>query len=130
MAQISVTLVQQDPPVGVVALLGDHDVASSRRLENELAVLLDDGVGVVVDLRETTFVDSQTLSVLLAARHHAEEAALGFALVLPDDASTQVNRLLDLTGLKEAFAAFVGLDRAAAAARAGQTAGSRGIHVR
>jgi anti-anti-sigma factor len=130
MAQISVTLDRGDPPVGVVVLLGDHDVASSRRLENELAVLLDDGVGVVVDLRETTFIDSQTLSVLLSARHQAEEAALGFALALPDDDSTQVNRLLGQTGLGDAFAASTSLDRARTAAHAGAAAGGRGIHIR
>jgi len=130
MAQITVTLERRDPPVGVVALLGDHDVASSRRLENELAVLLDDGIGVVADLRETTFIDSQTLSVLLSARHQAEEAALGFALVLPHEESTQVNRLLDQTGLRDAFAAFTSIDRARSAAHAGQTTRSRGVRVR
>jgi len=129
-AQIAVTLDRRDPPVGVVALLGDHDVASSRRLENELAVLLDDGVGVVADLRETTFIDSQSLSVLLSARHQAEEAALGFALVLPDDPATQVNRLLDLTRLNDAFAVSASVDGARAAARAGVTAGHRGAGVR
>jgi anti-anti-sigma factor len=130
MAQITVTLERRDPPVGVVALLGDHDVASSKRLENELAVLLDGAVAVVVDLRETSFIDSQTLSVLLSARLHAEEASLGFTLVLPDDRSTQVNRLLDLTRLKEAFAAFASLERALSAARAGDTVGRRGIRIR
>jgi anti-sigma B factor antagonist len=125
MTPISVTLQQRDPPVGVVALSGEHDAFSATRLENELAVLLDDGTGVVVDLRDTSFIDSQLLSALLSARHQAEVANLGFTLVLSNDAYTQVHRLLDLTGLGAAFATFPTLDRASAASRAGQAGAGR-----
>jgi anti-anti-sigma factor len=125
MAPIAVTLQEHDPEVGVVSLVGEHDAFSSQRLENELAILLDDGLRIVVDLREATFIDSQTLSVLLGARHQAEEAALGFALVLSDDAHTHVHRLLDLTHLGNAFAIFPTIERAIAAARAGHTGAGR-----
>ena len=122
---IAVTVQQRDPPVGVVTMIGEHDAFSSQRLENEFAVLLDDGVGIVVDLREATFIDSQTLSVLLSARHQAEAAALGFALVLPDDEYTQVHRLLDLTGLARAFAVCANLDDASAVVRSGHAGAGR-----
>ena len=126
MAPISVTLEQhRDPPVGVVSLIGEHDAFSSARLENELAVLLDGGMRVVVDLRDASFVDSQTLSVLLSARHHAEELELGFTVALDDHEYTHVHRLLDLTGLRSTFAIFRTLEEATAAARAGQTGGAR-----
>jgi anti-anti-sigma factor len=125
MAPISVSLEERDPGVAVVALIGEHDAFSSPRLENELAVLLDAGIRIVVDLSDATFIDSQTLSVLLSARHQAEEADLGFALVLPPDHHTQVHRLLDLTGLGSAFAVFPTLERAKAAAQAGQAGGER-----
>jgi len=128
MAQISVTLLRRDPPVGIVALFGEHDAFSSGRLENELALLLDEGVAIVVDLREATFIDSQTLSTLLSARHHAEEASVGFTIVLPDEDYTQVHRLLDLTGLGAAFAVFPSVDAAAAAARAGNSGAGR-VHA-
>jgi anti-anti-sigma factor len=127
MPSISVTLQQRDPPVAVVTLFGEHDAFSSTRLENELALLLDEAVGIAVDLREATFLDSQTLSVLLAARHQAEEGSVGFALVLANDDYTQVHRLLDLTGLKTAFAIFPMLDPATAAVRAGESGAG---HVR
>ena len=119
MAPISVTLSRRDPPAAVVALVGEHDAYSSARLENEFAVLLDEGRRLVVDLRDTTFVDSTTLSVLLGARHGAEQASLGFALVLPEREYTQVHRILDLTGLVSAFATYYRLDDALAAVRAG-----------
>jgi anti-anti-sigma factor len=125
MTPISVSLEQRDPPVGVVTLIGEHDAFSATRLENELAVLLDDGVGVVIDLRDASFIDSQTLSVLLAARHQAEEADLGFALVIADDRYTHVHRLLDITGLGAAFAVFPTLDEASAAVRGGHAGTGR-----
>jgi anti-anti-sigma factor len=127
MIPISVTL--QDPEVAVVRLVGEHDAFSSTRLENELAQLLDEGRRVVVDLRDATFIDSQTLSVLLAGRHHAEQASLGYALVLPGDRHTQVHRLLELTRLGQTFAVFPTIERATAAARDGETgAGRRRTH--
>jgi anti-anti-sigma factor len=125
MVPISVSLQEQDPGVGVVTLIGEHDAFSSGRLENELAVLVDDGLRIVVDLRDATFIDSQTLSVLLRARYQAEQAALGFALVLSEDRYTQVNRLLDLTRLGAAFAVFPTIERATAAVRAGETGAGR-----
>jgi anti-anti-sigma factor len=125
MVPISVTLQGHDPGVGVVTLIGEHDAFSSSRLENELAVLLDDGFRIVVDLRDATFIDSQTLSVLLGARHQAEQAALGFALVLSEDDYTQVHRLLDLTHLRAAFAAYPTIGQAKAAVRAGETGSGR-----
>jgi anti-sigma B factor antagonist len=118
MAPISVTLARRDPPAAVVALVGEHDAYSSQRLENELAVLLEHRERVVVDLRDAAFIDSTTLSVLLSARHRAEQVGLDFALVLPDRDYTQVHQILDLTGLGSAFAIFSRLEDALGATKA------------
>jgi anti-anti-sigma factor len=123
MAPISVTLAPRDPPAAVVALVGEHDAYSAGRLEGELAVLLDEGRGIVVDLRDTEFVDSTTLAALLGARRDAERLCLGFTLVLPRREYTQVTRLLDLTGLASTFAIYDTLDHALNAARSGRTQG-------
>jgi anti-anti-sigma factor len=120
MAPISVTLARREPPAAVVALVGEHDAYSAERLESELTALLDEGLRIVVDLRDAEFIDSTTLSVLLAARLHAERLSLGFALLLPDRQYTQVHQILELTGLGRAFAIFEKLDAALAAVRAGR----------
>jgi anti-sigma B factor antagonist len=122
MAPISVTLSPRDPPAAVVALVGEHDAYSSPRLESELAVLLDGGQRIVVDLRDTDFIDSTTLGVLLSARNEAEKASLGFALVLAEREYTQVHQIFDLTGLGSAFATFGKLEDALTAARGGRVA--------
>jgi anti-sigma B factor antagonist len=122
MAPISVTLSRRDPPAAVVALVGEHDPYSSQRLETELAVLLEDGMAIVVDLRDVSFIDSTTLGVLLAGRTRAERAGLGFVLVLPTDEHAQVNHILDLTQLGRAFARVGAIEDGLRAARAGHTA--------
>jgi len=122
MAPISVTLARRDPPAAVVALVGEHDAYSAQRLENELAVLLEASQGVVIDLRDASFIDSTTLSVLLGARRRAEESSLGFALVLDERHYTQVHQILELTGLGPTFAVCGELDDALDAVRAGRVA--------
>jgi anti-anti-sigma factor len=124
MAPISVTLAPRDPPAAVVALVGEHDTYSAPRLENELGVLLDESRRIVVDLRDTEFIDSTMLAVLLRGRQQAEGSGLGFTLVLPQRTYTQVHQLLELTGLGSTFAIFDTLDDALAAARSGHTSGS------
>jgi anti-anti-sigma factor len=125
MAPLSVTLDRDPRPVGIVTLVGEHDAYSAGRIENELAVLLESGHAIVIDLHDATFIDSQTLSVLLAARHQAEVAGLGFVLVLPPDEHTQVHRILDMTGLAAAFPIEPALEQGLAAARAGRAAAER-----
>jgi len=129
MAPISVTLAPRDPPAAVVALVGEHDAYSAARLEGELSVLLEEGRNIVVDLRDTDFIDSTMLATLLAARRDAGGANLGFTVILPRRNYTQVNQLLELTGLGSAFAIFDTLDDALVAARRGKTRGSQQAKV-
>jgi anti-anti-sigma factor len=124
MAPISVTI-EREHPIGIVTLVGEHDAYSADRIANEIEVLLDGGIPVVVDLAEATFVDSQTLSALLSARHQADVANLGFTLVLPEDTFTQVHRILRMTGLASWFATYPSLPTARDGALTGQTSGSR-----
>jgi anti-anti-sigma factor len=120
MAPISVTLARREPLAAVVALVGEHDAYSAERLASELTALLDEGLRIVVDLRDAAFIDSTTLSVLLGARLRAEQSSLGFALLLPDRQYTQVHQILELTRLGRTFAIFGRLDAALAAVREGR----------
>jgi anti-sigma B factor antagonist len=121
---ISVTLAPRDPPAAVVALVGEHDAYSSQRLESELGMLLEEGRHLVVDLRDTEFVDSTTLGVLLGCRRQAQQDGLGFTVVLPRE-YTQVHQILELTRLGSTFGTFGTLDEALVAARRGQTSSVR-----
>lgn len=119
MAPIAVTTDRADAPVAILELTGEHDGFTTHRIEQELARLYDAGMPIVVDLLHASFVDSSTLSALLTAQRHAEEASLGFALALDDATSLQVHRIFSTTGLESAFVVAPTREEAIAAARQG-----------
>ncbi|MDX6448491.1 MAG: hypothetical protein QOG29_1194 [Gaiellaceae bacterium] len=119
MAPIAVTTDRADPPVAIVELTGEHDGLTAHRIEQELAQLHDAGLPIVVDLLGASFVDSSTLSTLLAAQRHAEEGSLGFVLVLDGAMGRQVHRIFETTGLESAFVVAHTREEAVSAARQG-----------
>jgi anti-anti-sigma factor len=90
---------RSEPGVAIVALAGEHETYTAEKLRAELHELLDEGRGVVVDLTETTFLDSAVVGVILEARGRATDRAAKFALVMDDNTGPAVHRLFDLTGL-------------------------------
>ena len=119
MTPIAVTTDPADPPVAILVLTGEHDGFTTHRIEQELARLHDAGMPIVVDLLQASFVDSSTLSALLTAQRHAEEASLGFALAFDDATSLQVHRIFSTTGLDSSFVVAPTREEAIAAARQG-----------
>jgi anti-sigma B factor antagonist len=97
---ISVT-VEQDH--ANVALRGEHEAYTADKLAKQLTALLDEGVGVTVDLRETAFIDSTVVGVLIAGLRRAQERGLELELVLGRETGWPVRRLLEVTGLEEQF---------------------------
>ncbi|HWM11690.1 MAG TPA: STAS domain-containing protein [Solirubrobacteraceae bacterium] len=85
--------------VTVLVLTGELDLAAAPVLRARVDAAAG-GRGLVVDLEQTTFVDSAVLKELLRAR--AELAAADAGLVLAG-VSTPVRRLLDLTRTYELF---------------------------
>jgi anti-sigma B factor antagonist len=89
--------VEQDR--AVVALNGEHEAYTAEKLARHLAALLEEGVGVAVDLRQATFIDSTVIGVLLTAHRRAQDAELDFMLLVGDGTGWPVQRLLEVTGL-------------------------------
>jgi anti-anti-sigma factor len=130
MAPIAVTTDRADPPVAIVELTGEHDGLTAHRIEQELAQLHDAGLPIVVDLLGASFVDSSTLSTLLAAQRHAEEGSLGFVLVLDGAMGRQVHRIFETTGLESAFVVAHTREEAVSAARQGVAVRDSGTALR
>jgi anti-anti-sigma factor len=82
-----------------VALPGEHEAYSADKLTRSLTGLIDEGVSIMLDLREAAFVDSTVIGVLLSAARDAEARGLGFTLLLGDETGWPVRRLLEVTGL-------------------------------
>jgi anti-sigma B factor antagonist len=86
-----------------IALRGEHEAYTADKLARQIGALTDEGVSVTVDLRETTFIDSTVVGVLIASRRRAEERGLAFELLLGGDTGWPVRRILEVTGLERTF---------------------------
>lgn len=65
--------------VALVALRGELDLATAESLEKQMARAQDEPiVGIVLDMRELTFMDCTGLRTVLAASKHAGRAGLRF----------------------------------------------------
>jgi anti-anti-sigma regulatory factor len=56
-------------------------------------------MSVAVDLRETAFLDSTVVGVLIAARREASDHGVTFSLLLGSETGWPVRRILEVTGL-------------------------------
>ena len=104
------------PGISVVALRGEHDLSTVADVESRIDAALAESSGVVVDLSETTFIDSAVLRLLITTQSRAEERGVGFAVAVPDSSAHGVHRLLDLTGLAERLRTATSREDAIAAA--------------
>jgi anti-anti-sigma factor len=85
----------------IVALTGEHEAYSADKLARHLATFCSDGMGVTVDLRHATFIDSTVVGVLLTAYRRAHDAKLDLLIAIGSETGWAVRRLLEVTGLAE-----------------------------
>jgi anti-anti-sigma factor len=89
--------------VGVVALVGEHDLASVESLEAVLSAVLQQGHPVVVDLSEAEFVDAPVLGALRRAHRLAAERGVGFAVARAASTPFAVRRILEIAAAHDLF---------------------------
>ena len=86
----------------IVHVNGEVDVSTSPQVREELASLIDGGARrIVLDLRETSFIDSAGLGVLVGALKRLREERDG-EIVLRGMLDP-VRRVFDITGLTNVF---------------------------
>src|SRR4051794_8876744 len=89
--------------IGVVVVVGEHDMASETALAGCLEEMRVSERGVVLDLSEATFLDLAMLRVVFTAHHRARSA--GHRLVIQwadgdgDGDGRGERRVFELTGL-------------------------------
>lgn len=83
--------------VTLLSLGGRHDLLTAGELELAIADALRRGDAIVVDLRETSFVDSAVLQTLVSGRAMARSDDRPF--VLESGACAGVARALEVAGL-------------------------------
>jgi len=90
-----------DGGVAVIVLTGEHDLYTAPAISDRINGVLEDGTALVIDLTQSSFIDSSVLRVLLEARREAHERAVGFAVAIGEDGFPGVRRMLEVTGLIE-----------------------------
>jgi anti-sigma B factor antagonist len=89
------------PERHVIAVGGELDLFTSPKLKQQLADALESGkLQLVVDLSETTFVDSSALGTLIGALRRARERGGRLLLV---SQGPEIARTMELTGLDQVF---------------------------
>ena len=100
----------------VVEVGGELDLNTSPRLRSHVSALLSEGADlIVIDLSETTFIDSSALHVLLDLRRRLHDVGGRFAVVCPTAA---VRRTFEVTGVDGLLAIHSTRDSAVADASA------------
>jgi anti-sigma B factor antagonist len=100
-----------DDGTPVVAVAGEVDLFTAPEFKRHVQMALDgDGERLVVDLSETTFIDSSSLGVLIGA--HRRLATKGQSLILVATDRTVV-KTLRITGLDGLFRVVPTLDELA-----------------
>ena len=109
-----------DDGTPVVAVAGEIDLFTAPELKRRVQRALDDDGGrLVVDLTETTFVDSSSLGVLIGA--HRRLVADGEQPLVLVAADRSVLKTLRITGLDGLFTVVGSIDDAPASDRAGSS---------
>lgn len=113
-----------DAGLALLTITGEHDLSTAPELRRRLEEVLSEGTGVVVDLSRATFIDSSILGVILDAKRRAAEAKVGYA-VLHTNGADPVDRVLEVTGLREELPVYAAREAATSAALEGSGKSSR-----
>ena len=99
-----------DPRTHVIAVSGEVDLFTAPEFKQRMSDLIDAGRSrVVVDLSETTFIDSSSLGVLIGA-HRRLKLRGGSLLVVCDNEA--IGKTLKITGLDGVFTLVASLPEA------------------
>lgn len=94
----------------LIELRGQVDLHTAPELKEHLVSAIDEGaVNVVVDLTETTFIDSMTLGVLLGAVRRLRPRGGRLRIVCDDP---NVRKIFEITLLDRVFALYPTRERA------------------
>lgn len=98
----------------IVRPVGEYDLSRERELARQLSAAIEEGRPLVVDLGQTTFLDSTVLGVLLTAQQRCDLRGLGFAIALPEGSAHTVRNGLRLLGIHRYAQLFETVDEAVA----------------
>lgn len=103
--------VERGGPCVLVSVHGELDIATAPQLVDALEQAATDGEQVVVNLLDTSFIDSTGLTTLFRAHKQHEGGGKSFSIVCGPD-NYEVRRVVDLMGFDAVFTIHESLDAA------------------
>ena len=115
--------IRVDDGVVVARLIGEIDLANARPIGSLVAgSVTNDAAGVVLDLSETTYLDSSGVHLVFDLAERLSGRQQRLALAVPE--GSRIRRVLDLVNVKAAVPVALTVDEAVAAVRAARAEGS------
>jgi anti-sigma B factor antagonist len=103
---------EQEGPIAVISLTGEVDLYTAPEFKAELVKVIEGRAEhVVVDLSDTSFIDSTTLGVLISGVKRLGPRNGRLVLVITD---RNIRKIFDITGLDRVFPIFEERERALA----------------
>jgi anti-anti-sigma factor len=108
------TRVERHDAVSSVAVRGEIDIVKAHDLRAQLTgAVRNEDLGLVIDLSETSYIDSVGVSLLFEIAERLAERQLRMAVVLPE--AGLVTRVLNIVGLKAVAEVHATADEAVSA---------------
>ncbi|MDX6720315.1 MAG: anti-sigma factor antagonist [Solirubrobacteraceae bacterium] len=110
MSEFAITEQPIDPERHVLAVRGEIDLFTAPELKQVLADAIEAGrIRIIVDLTETTFLDSTALGVLIGAVKRLRSRHGALAIVNVDE---NIAKTFEITGLDQIFTILATRDEA------------------
>jgi anti-anti-sigma factor len=107
-------LVEKTETAWILSLRGEWDITNGGTLTAELEAVFSYGTKVVIDLRQTQFLDSSILAALIKGYQRSQQKAKdAFVVIAP--AGSWTRRILDTVGLDSHVPVYEDIESALAA---------------
>jgi anti-sigma B factor antagonist len=100
MNESRVTAEQHESGVWLIDLIGEHDLSTVPAVSGALDEVFATGTRIVIDLSETTFIDSTTIGTLVDAQRRADDNP-DESLIVVAPPESQARAVFDLVGVDQ-----------------------------
>jgi anti-anti-sigma factor len=102
MAELATIFVERNEGVQLVRLAGEVDISNAAHLEDEISdAVPNDALGLVLDLSDTTYLDSAGIRMLFELAERIEGRRQTLALVVPRE--SLIRHSLTVTEVEQAM---------------------------
>ncbi len=111
--------VKKEKGYTLISVNGEIDLYNAKELKDRVGYVCDDspdGGDLIIDFKDVDYIDSTGLGIMIGIKRRIAESNGGLVLVLHSD---RINKLFDITGLKNIFTITRSVDDAVAALKKG-----------